>query len=46
MKEHVLAGVVARALGMGNQGINRLRTWRLNDGDFGVALERAMTQRV
>ena len=40
MKEHVLARVVARALGMGNQGINRLRTWRLNDGDFGVALEK------
>jgi hypothetical protein len=46
MKEHVLAGVVARALGMGNEGINRLRKWRLNDGDFGVALERTMTRRV
>src|SRR5437667_4152659 len=37
MKEHVLAGVIARAFGMGSQGLNRLRKWRLNDGDFGVA---------
>ena len=46
MKEHVLAGVIARAFGMGNQGLHRLRKWRLNDGDFGVALERVMTRRV
>lgn len=46
MKEHVLAGAIARAFGMGNQGLNRLRKWRLNDGDFGVALEKTMIQRV
>ena len=46
MKEHVLAGVIARAFGLGSQGLNRLRKWRLNDGDFGVALERIMTSRV
>ena len=46
MKEHVLAGVIARAFGMGSQGLNKLRQWRLNDGDFGVALEPIMTLRV
>lgn len=46
MKEFTLAAVVARALGMGDVGVNRLRNWRLMDGDFGVALEKEIKKRV
>lgn len=46
LREHTLAPPIARALGMGSQGVDKLRKWRLNDGDFGVALERVMTRRV
>jgi hypothetical protein len=46
MKEFMFAAVVARALGMGGMGVNRLRNWRLMDGDFGVALEKEINKRV
>jgi len=46
MKEHALSKVVSRVLGMGARGENGLRNWRLNDGDFGAAMERIMKGRV
>jgi len=46
MQEHVLSKVVSRVLGIGARGENGLRNWRLNDGDFGAAMERIMKGRV
>src|SRR5271169_2253281 len=46
LKEHTLARVIGRAMGMGDREVEKLRRWRLNDGDFGVALEREMIKRV
>jgi len=37
---------VSRVLGIGARGENGLRNWRLNDGDFGAAMERIMKGRV
>jgi hypothetical protein len=46
MQEHALAKVVSRVLGMGPRGEKELRNWKLKDGNFGVAMERVMKDRV
>jgi len=46
MQEHVLSRSVSRVLGMGPKGESELQNWRLIDGGFGVAMEKAMDGRV
>ena len=46
MKESALTKVVSRVLGMGPRGEKELGNWKLNDGDFGVAMEKIMKDRV
>ena len=47
MKEHVLSKVVTTALGMGQEASERLRkNWRLQEKDFGTAVEKIMKGRV
>jgi hypothetical protein len=47
MKEHVLSKVVTTALGMGGEASERLRkNWRLQEKDFGTAVEKIMKGRV
>src|ERR1700721_4633708 len=42
LKEHTLSAVLARAVGMGREGLERLRNWRLENKDFGYAVEKEM----
>jgi hypothetical protein len=46
MQESALAKVVSRVLGMGPRGEKELSNWKLNDGNFGVAMEKIMKDRV
>ena len=47
MKEHVLSRVVTKVLGMGVEALEKLRkNWRLQDKDFGTAVEKIMRGRV
>ena len=46
MQESALAKVVSRVLGMGPAGEKELSNWKLNDGNFGVAMEKIMEHRV
>jgi hypothetical protein len=46
MQESALTKVVSRVLGMGPAGQKELSNWKLNDGNFGVAMEKIMKHRV
>ena len=46
LKEYSLAVVLAKALGMGDRGLNKLWNWREMEGDLGVTLEKELTKRV
>lgn len=46
LKEHTLAGVLAKALGMGELGLRQLRNWRLTEDDLGLAFEKELRKRV
>jgi hypothetical protein len=46
LSDKMLARVVASAMGMGPKTEDRLRGYRLNERDFGSALERQMDMRV
>jgi hypothetical protein len=47
MKEHVLSKVVSTALGMSEEASEKLRkNWRLQEKDFGTAVEKIMKGRV
>jgi DNA ligase N terminus len=46
LKENTIATALGKALGMGVTGVEKLRDWRLKYGDFGLALEKTLKQRV